>query len=335
MINSKNYSFHKIFSHIYVEDRVANTALVKRIISQLPESKIITIKNYKDIFNRKKQYFPIQSKSKKLILAQKQPPFLYPIPALCQNNKAKNSFYITPVLNCIFDCSYCFLKGIYDSANVVVFVNTEDFFIDVERNLSTINSKECLNLHLSFESDLLALEPLLGLCQDWAVFVSNTPNLSVEVRTKSGNYFPIQNIPISQRYLFAWSLSPHFISKKYEQGAPSLNARLSAVSNAVQNGRTVRICLDPIILTEKGSTIYQELIDELFDVVQVSALQDISIGPFRVSNEHYRKIRKLNLDCDLFNDNKLDICNELVEDVASFLRNKGIKKEKIILWQSQ
>ena len=30
--------------------------------------------------------------------------------------------------NCLFDCRYCFLQGMYNSSNFVIFVNYEDFF---------------------------------------------------------------------------------------------------------------------------------------------------------------------------------------------------------------
>ena len=36
-------------------------------------------------------------------------------------------------MNCVFDCEYCYLKGMYPSANLVVFVNLEDIFAEVEK----------------------------------------------------------------------------------------------------------------------------------------------------------------------------------------------------------
>ena len=33
--------------------------------------------------------------------------------------------------NCLYDCSYCFLQGLYSSADYVVFVNYEDFLEDI------------------------------------------------------------------------------------------------------------------------------------------------------------------------------------------------------------
>ena len=40
--------------------------------------------------------------------------------------------------NCIYDCKYCFLQGLYSSANYLVFVNYEDFLNQI-KNLVTRN----------------------------------------------------------------------------------------------------------------------------------------------------------------------------------------------------
>ena len=34
--------------------------------------------------------------------------------------------------NCIYDCKYCFLQGLYSSANYLVFVNYEDFLNQIK-----------------------------------------------------------------------------------------------------------------------------------------------------------------------------------------------------------
>ena len=37
------------------------------------------------------------------------------------------------MLNCIYDCNYCFLQGMFNSANYLVFVNYEDYFKEIEK----------------------------------------------------------------------------------------------------------------------------------------------------------------------------------------------------------
>ena len=60
-----------------------------------------------------------------LILAKKSPPFLYQ--SLTWSRVINYQvFYITPMLNCLYNCDYCFLQGMYPSGNIVIFVNQND-----------------------------------------------------------------------------------------------------------------------------------------------------------------------------------------------------------------
>ena len=65
-------------------------------------------------------------KSKKLIIAVKKYPYLYQGTDILQDTKHRNVFYTTPLVNCVYHCDYCFLQGMYPSANIIVFVNQID-----------------------------------------------------------------------------------------------------------------------------------------------------------------------------------------------------------------
>ena len=43
--------------------------------------------------------------------------------------------YTSCMMNCVFDCEYCYLKGMYPSGNVVLFVNLDDIFDEVYKLL--------------------------------------------------------------------------------------------------------------------------------------------------------------------------------------------------------
>ena len=68
----------------------------------------------------------------KLILAIKKPPFIYKGTDILQDGGFKNFYYNTPFLNCLYNCDYCFLQGMYPSANMVVFVNQSEMQLAVE-----------------------------------------------------------------------------------------------------------------------------------------------------------------------------------------------------------
>ena len=114
------------FSHIYVESQSIDSDIAEQSFKRFPKAKIIEIEDYKKIFNKNGQDFQIQKLSTKLILAKKQPPFIYPATDIIQDSGFSNFYYCTPILNCIYNCEYCFLQGMYSSANIVVFTNTEE-----------------------------------------------------------------------------------------------------------------------------------------------------------------------------------------------------------------
>ena len=114
------------FSHIYLEKGAEEYSLTKLALDKFSKSKIIIIDHYKDFFNRSNQDFQVQKLSMNLILAKKSSPFLYPASEMVQEFGTPNVFYNTPILNCLYNCDYCFLQGMYNSGNMVLFVNEFD-----------------------------------------------------------------------------------------------------------------------------------------------------------------------------------------------------------------
>ena len=45
------------------------------------------------------------------------------------------------MLNCLYDCRYCFLQGMYRSANYVLYVNYEDFTKDIDTLLEQADNE--------------------------------------------------------------------------------------------------------------------------------------------------------------------------------------------------
>lgn len=98
----------------------------KQILEKLNNTTVIEIDHYKDVFCRKKQSISAQSNAKALILAENTSGCIYEGAPVCQSFGNENFYYCSCMMNCIFDCEYCYLKGMYPSGNLVVFVNLED-----------------------------------------------------------------------------------------------------------------------------------------------------------------------------------------------------------------
>ncbi len=124
-----------LFSHIYIEERALDYPFTDKIIHSFPNAQRIIIRHYKDVFNRPRQNFVLQKQSPKLVLAVKEEPFLYKGPEVCENFGYDNFYYASTLLNCLYNCDYCYLQGLYSSANLVAFVNMDDFFRAVKKQL--------------------------------------------------------------------------------------------------------------------------------------------------------------------------------------------------------
>lgn len=330
--------FNLFFSHIYVEKSVRNHFRTREILAKFPSAKVIEINHYKDVFCRSRQSYTLQHRSQNLILAEKHGTLLYEGAPVCQSFGNEYFYYASCMMNCVFDCEYCYLKGMYPSANIVVFVNLEDIFAEVEAVLRS----HPLYLCVSYDTDLLALEQVIGYVKEWCVFTEKHENLKIEIRTKCANKsFFKNNKPVSG-VIYAFTLSPQAVIEAYEHKTPALKERLSCVAEAICADYSVRLCFDPMIYLPEWERHYEEMLEQLFHMVDLEKIIDVSVGTFRISQDYLKKIRKQEPDSAVVwfpfqNENGFyHYPNELMEQMEGFLierlENK-ISKEKIFRWR--
>lgn len=326
--------FNSFFSHIYIESKALNHPNTKRILSHFKNSEIIEINHYKDVFSRSHQNFYLQKQSPSLILAVKTDNLVYKGARFCDDFGNDNFYYTSSMMNCIYNCEYCYLQGMYSSANVVVFVNIEDIFSEVENLLS----KHSVYLCISYDTDILAFENVLGYGAKWIEFAKKHPDLKIELRTKSANFASIENIDPCKNVILAWTLSPEKIANNYEDRTPSLQERLKSAQNAVNNGWNVRICFDPILYLNNWKENYKNLVESTFSVLPKDKILDVSIGVFRVSSDYLKIMRKQRFDSVILNypfttENKMCTYDKnLSENMISYVYNivnKYVPKEQI------
>ena len=115
---------------IYVEKAVRDHPRVAAILARHKRASVIDCERYGEVFNPKSQHFRLQKQRPALILARKHRHFVQPAPA-AYGVGGDSNYYFSHMLNCLYDCRYCFLQGMYRSANHVLFVNYEDFLADM------------------------------------------------------------------------------------------------------------------------------------------------------------------------------------------------------------
>jgi len=167
---------------------VRDSTRAKAIIARYPQARIVEIERYGDVFNAKHQNFKHQKNSPALILARKEGNRVLPTPPGYHIGGIHN-YYFSHMLNCVYDCRYCFLQGMYQSANYVVFINVEEFFDDI----SSIDNEhaEPVWFFSGYDCDSLALDPITGFVDDCLTFFRSQTKAHLELRTKSTQIRPL------------------------------------------------------------------------------------------------------------------------------------------------
>ena len=296
-LNNKNSNlFNNRFSHIYVEKKILNNKNTLEILSKFKDVKIIEIDNYKEVFSSNNQDFHLQKLGQKLILASNKPNMIYEGAVVCESFENDNFYYTSSIINCIYDCEYCYLQGVYSSGNIVIFVDIENVFEEVEE---LYNKLKTLYLCVSYDTDLLAIESICGFSEKWYYFIENKKDLKIELRTKSGNIDKFLNLKPLDNFIIAFTLSPENIALKNEKYTASFKNRVRAIKELQEKGWKVRICIDPLIYSDNFEENYSQMIEYLFNEIDKEKVIDISIGVFRISKEYLKKMRNQNQNSEI------------------------------------
>ena len=279
------------FTHVYVEERAEEYPLTQKILAKLPGADVIRIRHYKDVFDRKRQNAPLQKEHQALIIAVRDGSRIFKGAPVCQSMGQKNFYYASSMMNCPFDCEYCYLKGMYPSSNMVVFVNLEDYRKDVEEKLKEGPVYVCA----SYDTDLLALNGLTGHADFWMDMARSHEDLLVELRTKAA----VDVTDNISNVIYAFTLSPAEVVERYERHTASVDARIRAASRAVENGAKVRLCFDPVIRIPEWKEAYKKLIDDAASGIGFDRLTDVSVGTFRISADYLTRMRKAYPDSEI------------------------------------
>ena len=275
---------------LYVEEAVRPHPRAQKIIQRFPHARIIAIERYGDVFNAPAQNFRHQKEHPALILAHKAGTRVLPTPP-GYHIGSQNNYYFSHMLNCIYDCRYCFLQGMYKSANYVVFVNTEDYFDDIEA--TTAKHDGAVWFFSGYDCDSLALDPVTGFVDDCLAWFTSNPRAYLELRTKSTQIRPLLNHQPLNNIVVAYSLSPQAVVTAEEHGTASLQKRLNALKSLQEAGWSIGLRFDPLLYADNFESIYQAFFEQVFDVLDMPAVHSVSLGVFRLPKGFHKKVVRL------------------------------------------
>lgn len=315
-----------MFHAIYYENAIKEHPRTQALLKRYPNIPHISCERYGEIFNRKAQNFRTQKQNPALILAKKHGNHALPTPE-GYGIGDRHNYYFSHMLNCIYDCRYCFLQGMYRSAHYILFVNFEDFFSAIEEKLQA-HKHEPVSFFSGYDCDSLALEPVTRFVENSLPFFSSHPLATLELRTKSTQIrFLLDREPIPN-VVAALTLTPHEIASELEHRAPPLKRRLEALQKLQNAGWNIGLRLDPIIYCEGWKSIYMSFYKDVFHSLNPERLHSVSMGAFRVPKGVFKNMSRLYPEEKLFA-HSLDESKETVsyqkeieQEMLSFCANQ-------------
>jgi spore photoproduct lyase len=276
---------------IYIEKDLQTDPKVELILKKYPQSTIVYIEKYQEVFNRNKQNFRLQKETPCLILAKKYGKFIHSIPEEFGIG-FDHHYYFSTTINCPFDCRYCFLQGLNKSSHYVIFINDLDFKSAISAEIAK-NPHQTYAFFSGYDADSLALDSLSNFTYEYLPFFEQFSNAICEVRTKSVMIRPLLELKTIQNTLVAYTLNPQEIIERDEKKTPFLKARLQAIQKLQQAGYKIALRFDPMMVIENALSIYQQFFQQVFQEIDPNGIHSVTIGSFRLPKSVFQNYVKI------------------------------------------
>ena len=278
---------------LYIEEAVLSHKLTVKVKKHFKRAQCVSIEKYAEVFNVKAQNFRQQKKNPALILANKGGHRIVPTPSEYETGGDEN-FYFSHMLNCVYDCRYCFLQGMYRSANYLLFVNYDDFAKDLREHVAS-TSAESPWYFSGYDCDSLALEPVTGFAE-YFLGVFSEPEMAkatLELRTKSTQIRSLMNRSSMPNVVVAFSLNPDEVVDAVEAGTPNLSKRLRAIQQLQSAGWRVGLRFDPVVWHDDFQKTYHNFFEIVFDCVNGELIDSITLGAVRLPKDFHKIMSNL------------------------------------------
>ncbi len=284
---------------IYIENAVLDHPRSQAILQRKPRARVINIDRYGEVFNPRSQNFRLQKNNPALILAHKHQGFCLPAPD-GYSIGGTNNYYFSHMLNCIYDCRYCFLQGMYRSAHQVLFVNYEDFIADIEQTCQQ-HGDEPVWFFSGYDCDSLAYEPVTHFIDEHLPVFQRIANAYLEIRTKSTQIRQLLQHPANQRVVVAFSFTDEPTHRHSEHQVPSIDKRLDAMNKLAAAGWRLGLRFDPVVYHQHYQQEFAELLERIFQRISAESLHSVSLGSFRLPKQNFKTMHELYPEEKIFN----------------------------------
>jgi spore photoproduct lyase len=285
-------------SCVYIEAEVRNHPRTLRLLKRLPRLPVVEIEHYGEVFNPRAQNFRLQKKNPAIIIAHKNKGQVLATPE-GYGLGGDHNYYFSHMLNCIYDCRYCFLQGMYQSAHQILFVNYEDFGEQI-KTIAARHQDQPVWFYSGYDCDSLANEPLTRFTDYFIPLIASIENAWMELRTKSTQIRSMLKLQPQQRVVTAFSFTDQFSHSRLEHGVPSIAKRIDAMRRLIDAGWSVGLRFDPVVYHADYQHAFTDLLKVIFDSIDPGSFHSVSLGSFRLTRDHFRSVARLYPEEPLF-----------------------------------
>lgn len=275
---------------IYIEKEALDLPQTKKILEKFKNTKPIIIDNYKNIFDKDLTNLDIK---KSLILANLKSKAVTEAPS--GYGHTLSSFFFKTWLNCVYDCSYCYLKGAFKNENMVLFLNYEDIKKEISEKIDCLQCLQPETTHWFYSwdySDIVWIDNLSWFCSEFIPFFEEFgENIMMEIRTKSSNIKPFLDLWfVPKNTEISFSLNPQILIEKYEKWTSSLEKRVEAINILLEKWFKVWVRFLPILPVKNWKEIYSEFIEYIEKNIDMSKIYSSFASGLLYTKKDYNKI---------------------------------------------
>ncbi len=261
--------------------------IVRHFKEILPVEETVTAERLETILHGEKPKAVIKNK---ILLSESRGQIFKPCPGTSEEYICCNYWVLNESLNCPFNCSYCILQYYLNNPYLTVYTNI-DTMIQQIRDKMAQEPRRFFRIGTGELADSLALNEEGRFAQPLIDFAAKTPNMILELKTKSGQIDSLLTKHHRGKTILAWSINPPAIVKGEEHGTATLDQRLKAIERARDAGYKLAFHFDPLLYYPQWERDYEKTIQKLFRVAPVSAIAWISVGSLRYPPDMTEKIR--------------------------------------------
>jgi len=233
-------------------------------------------------------------------------------------------FFFKTTLNCLFDCSYCYLKGAFKNDIPVHFVNYDDIQSQIDSAITTFRQKnpsDTMRRYASDWSDTQWFDRFLDWNSEFFPFFGQYQNVMVETRTKSADISSLlagQDVP--SHVEVAVSLNPQTLIANYEKWTATLDQRIANINALLDRGWKVGLRFMPLLPVDNFLSIYEQFLQDLSKKIDLSKIYSHFAWGLLFTKDDYKRM--------LIKEPKLDVLYRLHDAWDGFVREKDAIRQQ-------